>query len=112
MSVNFLLRVPVEGTELVEEVLACGSVVIGGAMVIGKAMLGDRAARELLAEKIHLVQEQNEGRFGEPVRVGDRLPQHQRLVHLVLVCCQPTCTHGNLPRYGVNSFVPWAEGLL
>lgn len=61
MFVNFFFCVLVEGMEFVEEVFVCGFVVIGGVMVIGKVMFGDRVVCEFFVEKIYFVQEQNEG---------------------------------------------------
>lgn len=85
MAVYLLIRIPVERSELVHEVLARLLVVIGRAMVVGEAVLCYWAPRKLLLEEIGLVEEDDEGRFGEPVGIGDRLPEHEGLVHLVLV---------------------------
>ena len=87
MAVDLLFRVAVERAKLVHEVLAGLHPVIRGAVVVGEAVVGDRALCQLLLEQIHLVEEKNERRFGEPMRVGNRLPEHERLVHLVLTSC-------------------------
>lgn len=71
VAINLLLRVPVQRLELVQEVLASGLVVILGAMVIGEAVVGDGALGQLLLEQVHLVEEQDQGRLGEPMRIGD-----------------------------------------
>ena len=84
VSVDLLLGVPAQRAELVEEVLAGRLVIIFGPVVVGESVLGDGAVWELLPEEIHLVEEEDHGRFREPVRVGDGLPEHQGLVHLVL----------------------------
>lgn len=84
MPIDLFFRIPVQRAKLVHEVLAGLLSIVWGTMIISEAVVRYRAPRQLLLEKVDLVEEQNQGRLGEPVRVGDRLPEHQGLVHLVL----------------------------
>lgn len=84
MAVDLLLGVSVEGSELVHEVLARLLVIVWRALVVDEAMRRYRARCDLLAEEIHLVEEEDEGGFGEPMRIRDGFPQHQCFVHLIL----------------------------
>ena len=84
MAVDFLLRVSVESSELVQEVFAGSLVIVLGSVVIGKTVVADGALGEFLAEKVHFVKEEDEGGLGEPMRIGNGFPQHQCFVHLIL----------------------------
>lgn len=84
VSIDLLVRIPVQRAELVHKVLAGLLGIVRGAMIISEAVVRYRASGQLLLEEIDLVEEKNQGRLGEPVRVGDRLPEHEGLVHLVL----------------------------
>lgn len=44
----------------------------------------DRRGRDFGFEEVHLVEEEDEGGGLEPVRVGDRFPQHEGFLHLIL----------------------------
>ena len=100
VAVDLLLRVAVERAELVEEVLG-GRLPVGGvAGEVGEAVLGDRVRLDLRLEQVHLVEEEDERRAREPLRVRDRFPQHQSFLHLVLdggVSGDRTCKHRELP---------------
>lgn len=91
VAINLLFGVPVQRPEFVHEVFAGLLPIIDGALVVDKAVAGNGTYRDLLLEEIHLVEEEDEGRFGEPVRVGDGLPQHQGFVHLVLPVAVSDC---------------------
>lgn len=84
MTVDLLLWIPVQSTELVHEVFAGLLPVIWRTVVVCEAVLCDRVSRQLLLEEIHFVEEKDQGRLGEPMGVGNRFPEHQRLVHLIL----------------------------
>lgn len=84
VAIDLLVWVAVEGAELVHEVLAGRLPVAWVALEIWETVLGDWVSADLLLEKIHLVEEENEGRVGEPLRVSDGLPKHERFLHLVL----------------------------
>lgn len=84
VAVNLLMWVAVECSELVHEVLAGGLPVRWVALKVWEAVLGDWVVCDLLFEEIHLVKEENEGGVGEPLGVGNRLPQHESFLHLVL----------------------------
>lgn len=84
MPINLLVRIPVQRAELVHEVLAGLLGIVRGTMIISETVIRYRASGQLLLEKVDLVEEQNQGRFCEPVRVGDRFPEHEGFVHLVL----------------------------
>lgn len=71
VAVDLLLRVAVQGAELVEEVLGGGFGVGGVADEVGEAVLGDGVVFDLGLEEIHLVEEEDQGRAREPLRVGD-----------------------------------------
>ena len=84
MPINFLLGVSVQCPELVHEVFAGLLPVVCGALVVHEAVRGDGTDCDLFFEQVHLVEEEDKGRLGEPMRVGNGFPEHQRLVHLVL----------------------------
>jgi len=59
VSVYLLLRVTVQRSELVHEVLAGLLPVVWRSMIIGKPVRCDRALRQLLLEQIHFVEEED-----------------------------------------------------
>lgn len=97
VAVDFLLWVAVQGAELVHEVLGYLLPVCRVANEICEAVLLHGGVWKLLLEQIHLVEEKNQRRPGEPLRVGNRLPQHERFLHLVtiLILHQALVVSGN-----------------
>lgn len=63
VAVDLLVGVAVEGAELVHEVFADLLRVVGRADVVGEAVGRDGAVRQLFAEQVHLVQEEDERRL-------------------------------------------------
>ena len=84
MSVDFLMWVSVQRTELVHEVFRSGLPVRWVALEVWKTVLGYRVVGHLLFEEVHFVEEEDQGAVGEPLRVGDGFPKHEGFLHLVL----------------------------
>jgi hypothetical protein len=84
MRIDFSARTTIESHELVHKVFARLLRVGGIALEIREAEFGDWAVSNLGLEYIHLVQEKDQRRILEPMRIGNRLPQHQSFLHLVL----------------------------
>jgi hypothetical protein len=81
-----------------EEVSSHESLGVGkGRAVVVVEVVGQRVPLELLAEEVHLVEEEDQGGPEEPTRIGDRLPERQALLHPadVLVLVEPLIVFGN-----------------
>ena len=86
MDVDFLLRLSYQVAELVGKELLSRLNVIGTSSVVREDLDNwAHAARNLLAEQINLVKEQDESRFLEVFRIRYRLEEHESFVHLVLL---------------------------
>jgi hypothetical protein len=84
MRINFPARTSIQSHELVHKVFACLFSAAGIAMEIGEAEFGDWAVLDLGLEYVHLIQEKDQSRILEPMGIGNRLPQHQSFLHLIL----------------------------
>ena len=84
MRIDFSARTSIQSHELVHEVFACLFSTTGIALEIGEAKFRNRTVLDLGLEYIHLVQEKDQCRVLEPMRIGNRLPQHQCFLHLIL----------------------------
>lgn len=62
---------PVQSHEFIHEISACLFPVGGIALEIGKAAFGDWNRSDFRLEEIHLVQEKNQCRVFEPMRVSN-----------------------------------------
>ena len=67
-----------------EEFLACFDVPVVAREVWEMLADGCLAGGDLLAEEVHLVEEEDEGGLFEVLAVSDALEKHERLVHLIL----------------------------
>ena len=61
-----------------------GNINIGRVSRVVGEVFGDGTSGEFGAKEVHLVEEQDQGGSGEPLRVGNGLEQHQCLLHLIL----------------------------
>ena len=84
MAVDLAALRAIERNELVTEVFARFLPRGGIPAKVGKAVFGDRGDGDFGFEEIHFVEEEDEGRVLEPVRVGDGFPEHEGFLHLVL----------------------------
>jgi hypothetical protein len=84
MRVDFPARTSIQSHELVHKVFACLFSTASIALEIGEAEFGDWAVLDLGLEYIHLIQEKDQSRILEPMGIGNRLPQHQSFLHLIL----------------------------
>ena len=74
MRIDFSARTSIQSHEFFHKVFACLLRIGCIALEIGEAEFGDRAMSDLGLEYIHLVQEKDQSRTLEPMRIGNRLP--------------------------------------
>ena len=84
MAVYFSSWTSVQSDKLVHEILARLLPACCVTLEIGEAEFGDGTVSNLGLEYVHLIQEKDQCRILEPMRIGNRLPQHQSFLHLIL----------------------------
>jgi hypothetical protein len=84
VRVDLSARTAVQSHKLVHKVFARLFRAGGIALEIGEAKFGDWAVFDFGLEYVHLVQEKDQSRILEPMGIGNRLPQHQSFLHLIL----------------------------
>ena len=85
VDVGLLARVAHEVLEFAREEFLAGVDVLVAAREVREVFANGRlAAHDLLAEKVDLVEEQNERRLLEVLAVGNAFEQHESFLHLVL----------------------------